>query len=45
MFFEMLAQNYNLRYLNLSLTILSHNDVKLLCEVLNREECIVEKLL
>ncbi|KAM7340368.1 hypothetical protein ACRRTK_000983 [Alexandromys fortis] len=45
MFFEMLAQNYNLRYLNLSFTILSHNDVKLLCEVLNREECIVEKLL
>lgn len=45
MFFEMLAQNHNLRYLNFSFTILSHIDVKLLCEVLNREECIVEKLL
>ncbi|KAK7804026.1 hypothetical protein U0070_008207 [Myodes glareolus] len=45
MFFELLAQNRNLRYLNLSLTTLSHSDVKLLCEVLNREECNVEKLL
>ncbi|XP_038196035.1 NACHT, LRR and PYD domains-containing protein 4 [Arvicola amphibius] len=45
MFFELLAQNHNLRYLNLSLTTLSHDDVKLLCEVLNREECNIVKLL
>lgn len=45
MFFELLMQNRNLRYLNLSLTTLSHSDVKLLCEVLNQEECNIEKLL
>lgn len=44
LFFE-LIQNQCLQHLNLSLTFLSHSDVKLLCEVLNQAECNIEKLM
>jgi hypothetical protein len=40
-----LIQNQRLQLLNLSLTFLSHNDVKLLCDVLNQAECNIEKLM
>ncbi|EDL24221.1 NACHT, LRR and PYD domains-containing protein 4A [Mus musculus] len=43
LFFE-LIQNCNLQHLNLSLTILSHSDVKLLCDVLSQAECNIEEL-
>ncbi|XP_028640316.1 NACHT, LRR and PYD domains-containing protein 4C-like isoform X1 [Grammomys surdaster] len=44
LFFE-LIQNQRLQHLNLSLTFLSHSDVKLLCDVLNQAECNIEKLM
>ncbi|XP_076790617.1 NACHT, LRR and PYD domains-containing protein 4C isoform X2 [Arvicanthis niloticus] len=44
LFFE-LIQNQRLQYLNLSLTFLSHSDVKLLCDVLNQAGCNIEKLM
>ncbi|XP_076783544.1 NACHT, LRR and PYD domains-containing protein 4A-like isoform X2 [Arvicanthis niloticus] len=43
-FFFELIHYCNLQYLNLSLTFLSHSDVKLLCDVLNQAECNIEKL-
>ncbi|XP_036031659.1 NACHT, LRR and PYD domains-containing protein 4 isoform X1 [Onychomys torridus] len=45
LFFDLLTQNRNLQHLNLSLTFLSHLDVKLLCDVLSQTECNIEKLL
>ncbi|XP_008844854.2 NACHT, LRR and PYD domains-containing protein 4 [Nannospalax galili] len=45
LFFEVFLQNPNLKHLNLSLTVLSHSDVKLLCDVLNHPESNIEKLL
>ncbi|XP_028637682.1 NACHT, LRR and PYD domains-containing protein 4A-like isoform X3 [Grammomys surdaster] len=43
-FFFELIRYCNLLYLDLSLTFLSHSDVKLLCDVLNQAECNIEKL-
>ncbi|XP_076783506.1 NACHT, LRR and PYD domains-containing protein 4A-like [Arvicanthis niloticus] len=43
MFFE-LIQNCSLEYLNLSRSFLSHNEVKLLCEILIKEECNIKEL-
>ncbi|XP_052569625.1 NACHT, LRR and PYD domains-containing protein 4 isoform X2 [Peromyscus californicus insignis] len=45
LFFDLLTHNHNLQHLNLSLTFLSHSDVKLLCDVLSQTECNIEKLL
>uniref|UniRef100_A0A8C2LPS2 NACHT, LRR and PYD domains-containing protein 4 n=1 Tax=Cricetulus griseus TaxID=10029 RepID=A0A8C2LPS2_CRIGR len=45
LFFELLTQNHNLHHLDLSLTCLSHSDVKLLYDALNQEECHIEELL
>ena len=44
MLFE-LIQNYSLQYLDLSCSFLSHNEVKLLCDILNQAECNIEKLM
>ncbi|XP_052036302.1 NACHT, LRR and PYD domains-containing protein 4 isoform X2 [Apodemus sylvaticus] len=44
LFFE-LIQSQCLQHLNLSLTFLSHSDVKMLCDVLNQAECNIEKLM
>ncbi|KAK7808599.1 LOW QUALITY PROTEIN: hypothetical protein U0070_015959, partial [Myodes glareolus] len=44
MFFESLTQNCKLQHLNLRLTFLSRNNMKLLCNALCQEECNLEKL-
>ncbi|XP_052036228.1 NACHT, LRR and PYD domains-containing protein 4C-like [Apodemus sylvaticus] len=44
LFFEFI-QSQCLQHLNLSLTYLSHSDVKMLCDVLNQAECNIEKLM
>ncbi|EDL16255.1 mCG112844, isoform CRA_b [Mus musculus] len=40
-----LIQNSSLQYLDLSCSFLSHNEVKLLCDILNQAECNIEKLM
>ncbi|XP_019294705.2 NACHT, LRR and PYD domains-containing protein 4 [Panthera pardus] len=45
LFFEVLTHSPDLKYLNLSGTTLSRNDVKLLCNALNNPMCNVEELL
>ncbi|CAH7404008.1 Nlrp4c [Phodopus roborovskii] len=45
LFFELLNQKQSLRHLDLSLTSLSRSDVKVLCDMLNQDECNIEKLL
>ena len=43
MFFE-LIQNCSLEYLNLSRSFLSHNEVKILCDILIQTECHMDQL-
>ncbi|CAH7403936.1 NACHT, LRR and PYD domains-containing protein 4C [Phodopus roborovskii] len=45
LFFELLNQKQSLRHLDLSLTSLSRSDMKMLYDMLNQDECNIEKLL